>query len=243
MGEIDFNKYERRGAYHWAQISRHPMKRNSYVLGRYQNMLTLLRQEVGCLHGKKILDVGCGDGVLAYLIHREGASVFGVDFSDLAIHYARKKTAGSDIAFQQGSAYALPYSDCSFDVVISSDVIEHVQDVPAYLAEIKRVVRIGGKVIISTPIRITERPMDSMHVVEWFQTEFMNVVGAVFPGGHYCQSHPVVLFELMNSAWCGKAWGKVIFNVCSLVKNPFVGFDSRFRYMSLQYAVSSKGEP
>lgn len=113
-------------------------------------MISLIKKTINNSQDKiKILDIGCGDGVLTYLIQKEfpNAAVHGVDFSELAILLAKEKINSKrlTIDFRQGSAYELPYLDNSIDVVISSDVIEHLSDTEKYLSEISRVLRTGGR--------------------------------------------------------------------------------------------------
>ena len=237
MTEIEFKKYKTRGAYHWDQISRDPFKRNTFVLARYNSILTLTK----CcfaegMKGRKVLDVGCGDGVLSYLISRDGAIVSGVDNSEIAIQYARRKTQGLGIEFRQSSAYDLPWEDKFFDAVVSSDVIEHVEDVDRYLSEIHRVVKPEGSVVISTPIRYTETPLDKMHVVEWFPEEFKRLITQIFPNSRFYQTHPLFWYELRRRS----IRLNVLINILSLVKNPFEGFSTTFRYKVMQYSVSQK---
>ena len=87
----EFKKYKNRGAYHWEQIGSHLVKRNIFVLARYKNIITLAKKNMD-LYSKKLIDIGCGDGVLSYLFAKEGVKVYGIDYSDLAIKYAKKKT-------------------------------------------------------------------------------------------------------------------------------------------------------
>ena len=225
-------------AYHWEQIGNHPVKQNAFVVGRYRNVITLLKDALAGLAGKMILDVGCGDGVLSYLLAKEKAIVSGIDNQEIAIRFAKKKTSGTNIDFRVGSAYELPWDENSFDAVVSSDVIEHLQDTKRYLEEIKRVSKVDAVVVISTPIRFTEKPLDKMHVVEWFPNEFKKVIESVFPNSRYFKSHPVFWFELINrNRYC-----RVMVNLLSIIRNPFEGFDAKFHYDALQYSVSTKYE-
>ena len=231
--EIEFNKYKTRGAYHWEQIGLHPIKRNAFVLGRYCNIIFLLKNKLGSLKGIKILDIGCGDGVLSYMLAKEGAKVSGVDLSDIAIAYAKEKTKNMQIEFRQASAYELPF-DIEFDAIVSSDVIEHLQDVNQYIKEIKRVTKKGGIIALSTPIRFTEEPLDKMHVVEYFTKEYINMLGIYFEKTNFYTSHPVFWMEAMQHS----KYGRLIVNVISYFKNPFEKINPRFRYKALQYSIS-----
>lgn len=238
MNELEFNKYRKRGiGYHWEQVSLHPIKRRAFVIGRYNNLILLLKSYSNKnIKDQKILDVGCGDGVLAYQICKQGAKVFGIDSSEIAISYAKQKTMGSGIEFLHGSAYELPWDDEKFDAVVSSDVIEHVQDVDRFLSEIRRVVRKVGHVVISTPIRFTEKPLDNMHVVEWFPDEFKNIILRDFPDSLFFETHPVFWMEMTRCS----IFLMIAVNIMSLIKNPFETLDSKFCYKGLQFSVSKK---
>ena len=145
------------------------------------------------------------------------------------------------IEFKLGDVYALPYSDNSFDAIVSTEVIEHLQNVDQYLTEIKRCLKPKGTIIISTPIRITHKPLDSNHVEEWFPTEFKAIIHAQFSKSSFFFSHPVALMELMNYSIFGKLnIFRLLINFISLFSNPFERFSSRFRYLSIQYSVSKK---
>jgi len=236
--EIEFKKYKTRGAYHWDQVGLHPTKRNAFVLGRYRNVIFLLRKKLGSLKDKKILDIGCGDGVLSYMLAKEKAIVSGVDTSDIAIAYAKEKTKKMQIDFRQASAYELPFDDSEFDAIVSSDVIEHLQDVNQYLKEIKRVTKKDGVIVLSTPIRFTEEPLDKMHVVEWFEEEYISILAKYFDKTVFYTTHPVFWMEAMQRS----KYSRLLVNVISYFKNPFEEIKPKFRYMALQYSVSENNK-
>lgn len=237
-----FNKYITRGAgYHWQQISKHPLKRSAFSVARYKNVISLVENNVD-IKGKSVLDVGCGDGVLSYLMSQKGLEASGVDSSREAIDFAKQKTKNA-IDFRVGDVYSLPWGDDSFDIVVSSDVIEHLDDVGKYISEIKRVLKKGGVCVLSTPIRITEKPLDSEHVVEWFEGEYHDLIESLFIENTFYKSHPVCFMEIMTVPIFNKPWGKLFINILSMIGlNVFETFKSNFRYMALQYSVSKNNK-
>jgi 2-polyprenyl-3-methyl-5-hydroxy-6-metoxy-1,4-benzoquinol methylase len=97
-----------------------------------------------------ILDVGCGTGLNARHLAAMGHLVVGTDVSSVAIE--RFKQSGFDgfvCDMEKGAGLALP--DASFDLVFASEVIEHIADTATFLAELNRLVRPGGTLILSTP--------------------------------------------------------------------------------------------
>jgi ubiquinone/menaquinone biosynthesis C-methylase UbiE len=104
--------------------------------------------------GERVLDIGSGPGLLASQLAAAvgpSGSVSGVDVSDsmLAIARARPPADGSaPLEFLNAPAEALPHGDAGFDVAVSTQVYEYVEDVPAALAEVHRVLREGGRVVI-----------------------------------------------------------------------------------------------
>ena len=84
--------------------------------------------------------------------------------------------------------------------MICSDVIEHVQSPQRLLQEIYRLLSPEGVAIISTPIRLTEQPMDKMHVYEWFESEFQEMILDIFPKSQFHRSHPVFWMEMIQSS-------------------------------------------
>jgi 2-polyprenyl-3-methyl-5-hydroxy-6-metoxy-1,4-benzoquinol methylase len=236
--EVEFEKYEKRGAgYHWEQNSLHPLKMNAFAKARYKKCLDLIESKIGDFSGKKILDFGCGDGVLTFELFRRGAEAYGIDISETAISFAKRKhgSLGSNASFFVESCCKTHFTNEFFDAIVSSDVIEHVAEVDMFLKEAHRILKTGGIAVISTPLRIFEFPLDKSHVVEWFPDEFKKIVKSVFPKMGIYYSHPVFWFELINY---NRLTGLLV-NLISYCKNPFLG-TSGWRTFCMQYAVCEK---
>ncbi|HET8758680.1 MAG TPA: methyltransferase domain-containing protein [Solirubrobacteraceae bacterium] len=99
--------------------------------------------------GETVLDIGSGPGFLAdemaAEVGPEGA-VHGVDPSESMLAIARRRE--TRVAYATGDALALPFADETFDAVVSTQVYEYVTDMPAALAEARRVLRPGGRVLV-----------------------------------------------------------------------------------------------
>lgn len=96
-----------------------------------------------------VLDVGTGTGAnLRMLRSLDARNVTGLDSNELAIAYCQSKNLGE---VRRGDICAIPFADESFDFVLATDVIEHVDDDSAALEEVSRVLKNGGKALIAVP--------------------------------------------------------------------------------------------
>jgi 2-polyprenyl-6-hydroxyphenyl methylase/3-demethylubiquinone-9 3-methyltransferase len=100
---------------------------------------------LGGFKGRRILDVGCGGGVMAEAMARAGAKVVGVDPSAKSIAVAREhaRQAGLEIEYRVGTAEELAFEN-EFDQVFTVDVLEHVEDVPRTVAGCAHALKPGG---------------------------------------------------------------------------------------------------
>ncbi len=112
----------------------------------------LLRARGGAPRALNVADVGCGAGAQACLWAAQGHRAYGIDINAALVALARRRAAaeGLDIVFDVATASALPWPDQSMDVCIVPEVLEHVADWRACLAECLRVLKPGGALYIST---------------------------------------------------------------------------------------------
>jgi demethylmenaquinone methyltransferase / 2-methoxy-6-polyprenyl-1,4-benzoquinol methylase len=128
--------------------------------------------------GDRVLDACCGTGDLALADERAGGTVTGLDFSEPMLERARRKS--TSIEWIQGDALALPFADGSFDAVTVGFGVRNVTDLDRGLAELRRVLRPGGRLgvlDITTP-RGPLRPFYSV----WFE-RVVPLLGKALPGG------------------------------------------------------------
>ena len=98
--------------------------------------------------GRRVLDLGCGEGDLTAAAAEAGADVVGVDVAAEAIRRARARHP--DLRFEHVGE-TLPADDATFDLVWCSEVLEHVLDTTRVLSEARRVLRTGGVLAATTP--------------------------------------------------------------------------------------------
>jgi ubiquinone/menaquinone biosynthesis C-methylase UbiE len=113
---------------------------------KFARIRELVRAQLPC---EAFLDAGCGDGrYLAALADELPERVAGVDISERILETARRRAPRADL--RQANLESLPFGDDAFDLVLSSQVIEHVLDAPAAVRELARVLRSGGRLVLST---------------------------------------------------------------------------------------------
>ncbi len=111
--------------------------------------LSLIRQHIGEVKGLRILDLGCGGGLVAIPLLNQGAEVVGCDISGESIAAATRAANGRG-EFLRCDAREIPFSDESFDHVLLMDLVDHIPDYGKALQEAARVVKPGGKVFVGT---------------------------------------------------------------------------------------------
>jgi len=160
----------------------------------YENQLCRI---ISCIEGSvslRILDVGCGDGVIASLIpsHHQ---FFGIDLALSRVKGCQLALGTSGRDFAVADAQYLPCPEEHFDLVIFSEIIEHLPNPGGALAEVGRVLKHGGRVLISTPSAI----------------HHLRGIGELYGYQHLqlfspCSLHDVVTaagFEVVNSWYMG----------------------------------------
>lgn len=106
----------------------------------------------GSIHGLRLLDIGCGGGLLAEAMASRGATVHGVDIPENNIAIATQHAQGMDNPprYEQTTAEDLQQRSEVYDVVLNMEVVEHVADLASFLSACNKLVRPGGLQIIST---------------------------------------------------------------------------------------------
>ena len=109
-----------------------------------------LLKQMNASEGEMILDLGCGMGYFTDKMREGGATCLGLDLSFSSLQYANEKWPGENLI---GFCDKIPFKDDTFDKVLFTDVIEHMEDDESSLKEIARVLKPSGYVVITTPAK------------------------------------------------------------------------------------------
>lgn len=126
-----------------------------------------------------VLEVGCGEGRGVGVLMEKASAFTAVDKIKPVIDGLQKRfPAGKFIAMNIPPLGGLP--DNTFDFVVSFQVIEHIEDDALYLREIHRVLKPGGKVLITTPNRSMSLTRNPWHIREYLPSELNTLAGKIF---------------------------------------------------------------
>lgn len=152
---MEFDKYKERGAYHWKEHKQKtPYGLHAEKVSKW-------------IRNGKTLDIGAGDGLITSLIDGEG-----IDDNTIAVKLA--KEMGANVVM--GDAYNLEYNDNTFDNVLMSDVIEHLEKPDIAVKEVKRVLRPNGYYYIVTPPAKMGGLHDKYHYKEYTPKELVEYI-------------------------------------------------------------------
>ena len=218
--KIPFDKYQHSGAYHWRQTNRiwfNP-EFNSPLLARYEALVRMLPKNT-----QSILDVGCGDGYLLYLVSRKHPHfiLYGVDDDPIGITLAREQLQKHKCisSLTHASVYHLPFQSASFDTVFMADMIEHLGEPDIALQEVCRILRNKGVLLLSTPNRQPDMKWDRLHVREYDVAELENQLKKYYSKVQVMACWPMWWFRKYKA---GGIKRQLINTLCRFGYNPFL---------------------
>lgn len=218
---IEFDKYQKFGAYHWKSIEKDSLKKLIHfslpLWSRYQIILKYLSNDL-----KSGAEIGCGDGVLSFLASQKGGlRIIGCDTNSFGISFAKEKTnwpKNPNLDYKCANFGDLNISDSSLDFIMMADVIEHLENPETILAEIFSKLKPGGKLLLTTPYKKKQGKWDVYHITEFDIQSLSLLLGTTFKKVHIKKFQPIILYKIYNKY----SLIKFCFNLISLLKlNPF----------------------
>lgn len=143
----------------------------NYWFRRHEAVYVAIASE---LDDAVVLEAGCGEGYGAQLLAQLARRVIALDYDAYAIAHVGRTYPG--LVVLRGNLIALPFADDTYDAVVSLQTVEHLWDQDAFVAECRRVLRPGGRLILSTPNRLTFPPGNPFHARELSAAELRDLV-------------------------------------------------------------------
>ena len=133
--------------------------------------------------GKTVLEAGCGEGYGTEILRNAGCSVTALDYDALTAAHVRARYPHARPV--RGDLQRLPFADAAFGPVVNLQVIEHLHDQPGFVRECARVLAPGGRLVISTPNRLTfspglDAPLNPFHTRELTAAELVELLDPCF---------------------------------------------------------------
>ena len=169
---------------------------NHQRFARYHKRFPLILDSI---IGPKVLDVGCGTGLTCFLASKLDyvKEIHGVDLQKVILEEAKQNVTSKKVTFHEGFGEELDFKDGDFNTVVMTETLEHVYSVDKALSEAHRVLKLGGKIVITCPykgkinklhVRSITQDFMKNHVKKYFKIEKFQIVTYPGPGpqGIFC---------------------------------------------------------
>ncbi len=143
----------------------------------FQRHLVAYRFALSFVRGKRVVDLGCGEGYGTDLLAGAAREAVGVDLAPEAVYHARRKYRRPNLSFRYADIYETGLMDASFQAAVSFQVIEHLHHPERFMEEALRLLEPGGLLMVTTPNRLIlspgrETPINPFHIFEFDHRQF-----------------------------------------------------------------------
>jgi 2-polyprenyl-3-methyl-5-hydroxy-6-metoxy-1,4-benzoquinol methylase len=177
-----------------------------------------------------VLDIACGEGYGSNLMAQEAKLVIGVDIDKETVSAAQGKYKKENLSYKEGSTSNIPCQNDFFDIVVSFETIEHHNEHEQMIAEIKRVLKPEGILIISTPDKkqYSDIPnyQNPFHIKEMYEKEFKALIKKNFRNQIFLQQQPIygslIINETLNNNWTSFKGNYQNINACIFENGVYI---------------------
>jgi SAM-dependent methyltransferase len=147
----------------------------SIVFSRHKFTYEYIKQYT---KNRTVIDIGCGMGYGSRILSENAKEVIGIDINNEAINYCKKNYKSENLSFIRSDVFLLE-EDSKYDIAVTFQVIEHIENISEFCDKLKNIVKIGGTIFISTPnIPLDQkiRNRNKYHINEMTYQEFKNIL-------------------------------------------------------------------
>ncbi|MBI5119194.1 class I SAM-dependent methyltransferase [Candidatus Poribacteria bacterium] len=185
-----------------------------------ERQLAAYYRALGYVEGRRVLEIGCGEGVGASILAQKAGSLVAVDYSEDALRQARSHCGACNTQFSLMKVPPIDFADASFDTVICFQMIEHLEKPGDLVAEICRIMRDDGIALIATVNKDATISPNPYHVREFSADEFQTFLRKYFASVAMYGVFGDELFMRYwrsNRAWVNSFMRVDIFNLTSRI--------------------------
>jgi SAM-dependent methyltransferase len=185
-----------------------------------ERQMAAYREALRHIEGRRVLEIGCGEGIGASVLAEAAASVVAVDYSDKALEDARASYDSEKITFTKMEVPPIDFPDASIDAAVCFQMIEHLEQPGGLVAEIARVIRDDGLALIAT-VNKEETPSDNpYHLHEFTAGELNELLERHFASVEMFGVHGDELFMkywINNRRWVNNFMRLDVFNLSAVL--------------------------
>jgi ubiquinone/menaquinone biosynthesis C-methylase UbiE len=185
-----------------------------------ERQMAAYREALKHVQGRRVLEIGCGEGIGASVLSEEAASVIAIDYSDEALQAARAKYASGKIEFTKMEVPPIDLPDASIEAVVCFQMIEHLEQPGGLVAEIARVVKDNGVALIATVNKEEALSDNPYHLHEFSADELEELLKSHFESVEMYGVYGDELFMkywVNNRRWVNNFMRLDVFNLSSLL--------------------------
>ena len=185
-----------------------------------ERQMAAYREALKHVEGRRVIEIGCGEGIGASMLAEAAASVVAIDYSDEALQLARENYSSGGIEFKKMHVPPIDFPDASIEAVVCFQMIEHLEKPGGLVEEIARVIRDDGLALIATVNKEETLSDNPYHLHEFKADELKELLESHFDSVDMYGVYGDELFMkywVSNRRWVNNFMRLDMFNLSSLL--------------------------